>query len=156
MWWHIFKVYRNIKRFSEGHEERIWSCVAWYRQYHCIQHVPKGRKIPKCHANGHWNNEIPITWRGSSVNFQKTMCTETDSVGAGLFWYRTQSTTVQMTLVPNQPSLQCVPGPFPNAVKRPWSCVDHPPPLVSRLRIGTVMPVFLTLSAWHVTSIHLS
>jgi len=137
MWWCVFKGYRNIKLFLEGYEERIWLCVAWYRQYHCIHYVPKGWKIPKCHANSQWNNQIPITCRGILVNFQKTICTETALVGDGRFGYRTQSTHMQ-----TDPSVQSASSPMSTGVlsqgvKWPWSRVNHPPPLLSRLRIGS-------------------
>jgi hypothetical protein len=87
------------------------------------------------------------------VNFQKTICTETDSVGAGYFGYRTQSTPVQTDPSAQSASSTMSTGAPSQGVKRPWRRVDHPPPLVSRLRISRVMPTFLTVPAWHVTSI---
>jgi hypothetical protein len=83
----------------------------------------------------------------------ETICTETDSVGAGRFAYRTQSTLVQTDPSVQWASSTMSAGALSQGFKWPWSRVDHPPPLVLRLRIGRGMSVFLTVSSWHVTSI---
>ena len=56
-----------------------------------------------------------------------------DGPGIESRWGRDFPHLSRPALGPTQPPIKCVPGFFPG-VKRPGRGVDHPPPLVSRLK----------------------